>query len=550
MRVALCQIDTTVGDFDGNVQRIVAAATRALAAGARLAVFPELAVCGYPAEDLLLRRAFLAAHDRALRDLAHRVPAGVDVLVGCLEANEDAECTGGRALHNAVARVSEGRCRIVARKSLLPTYDVFDESRYFEPCTQPEQNVFDVDGMKVGAVVCEDGWNDEQFFGRRVYAVDPVERVVAAGAQLVVNLSASPWARGRQSFRTRMVMAAAKRHGVPMVYVNQVGGDVELQFDGGSIACTADGIAAQPVAFAEHVEVVDTDEPWTGRLTEPPLVAMQHAACVQGIRAYVRKFGFEKVVLGLSGGIDSALVATLAVDALGADHVTGIAMPSHYSSEHSLVDARALADNLGIAFHVLPIATLQDAFAATLEPVFAGTTPGVAEENVQSRARGVLLMAFANKHGALLLTTGNKSECAVGYCTLYGDTNGALAPIADLWKTEVWAMSRWLNRDGERIPVRSIEKPPSAELRPDQLDTDSLPDYERLDPVLRCLVEDELSVAATAERTGMATDEVARLFRLVQNSEWKRYQYPPTLRLTDRCWRGRRMPVSHRYRER
>lgn len=549
MRVALCQIDTTVGDFAGNVQRIVSAAEEARAGGADVAVFPELAACGYPAEDLLLRAAFLAAHDEALAELTNALPAGIDVLVGCLEPNRDAAETGGRALHNAVAHIRDGELRIVARKCLLPTYDVFDESRYFEPFVTPEQNVVELAGTKVGVVVCEDSWNDEEFFGRRAYAIDPVARVVQAGAELVVNLSASPWARGRQAFRARMVAAAARRHGVPMIYVNQVGGDVELQFDGGSIAAKADGIAAQPVAFEAAVTVVDTSEPWTEELIEPALVAMQHKACVQGIRAYVHKFGFQKVVIGLSGGIDSALVATLAVDALGRDNVCGIGMPSSYSSDHSLDDAEQLAKNLGIDFHVLSIAPLQESFATVLEPVFAGTEPGVAEENLQSRMRGVLLMGFANKHGHLLLTTGNKSECAVGYCTIYGDTNGALAPIADLWKTEVWAMSRWLNRDGERIPASSIDKPPSAELRPDQLDSDSLPDYEQLDPVLRCLVEEELSVADTATKCGMERAEVARLFRLVQNSEWKRYQYPPTLRLTDRCWRGRRMPVSHRYRE-
>ena len=550
MRAALCQVDTTVGDFAGNVERVLAAAERAAAQGATLAVFPELAVCGYPAEDLLLREAFVDEHDRALEDLARRAPAGVSLLVGCLERNADAAARGGRGLYNAVALVGGGAARVVARKSLLPTYDVFDESRYFEPWRAPERNLVEVGGVRVGVVVCEDSWNDERFFGRRSYAVDPVERVVSAGAELVVNLSASPWARGRTALRARMVVAAARRHGVPMLYVNQVGGDVELQFDGGSLAAKASGIAAQPVAFEEAVTVVDTDQEWRAELEERPLVELQHAACVQGIRAYVRKFGFTKVVLGLSGGIDSALVAALAVDALGADNVTGVGMPSRYSSEHSVDDARALAANLGVAFHLLPIAGLQDAFDAALAPVFEGTAPGLAEENVQSRARGTLLMAYANKHGALLLTTGNKSECAVGYCTIYGDTNGALAPIADLWKTEVWEMARWLNRDGERIPTSSIEKPPSAELRPDQLDTDSLPDYAALDPVLKCLVEEERSVEATAAKTGMARDEVERLFRLVQNSEWKRYQYPPTLRLSDRCWRGRRMPVSHRYRER
>lgn len=550
MRVALCQIDTTVGDFDGNRHRIVAAAEEALDKGAQLAVFPELSVCGYPAEDLLLRKAFLVAHDASLKQLTTDLPLGIDVLVGCLEANAQTDQFVGRPLRNAVALIRDGECRIVARKSLLPTYDVFDESRYFEPFLTPEKNIFELNGHKVGVVVCEDSWNDEEFFGRRAYAIDPVARVVDAGAELVVNLSASPWTRGRQEFRARMVAAAAKRHGVAMIYVNQVGGDVELQFDGGSIAAKADGIAVQPIAFAEAVTVVDTDDSWGQQLVAPSLLAMQYAACVQGIRAYVQKFGFAKVVVGLSGGIDSALVATLAVDALGADNVAGIGMPSNYSSGHSLLDAEQLAKNLGIVFHVLPIAPLQDAFAGVLEPVFAGTEAGLAEENLQSRARGVLLMAFANKHGHLLLTTGNKSECSVGYCTIYGDTNGALAPIADLWKTEVWEMSRWLNRDGERIPANSIEKPPSAELRPDQLDSDSLPDYAQLDPVLRCLVEEELSVEATSEHTGMSRKEVERLFRLVQNSEWKRYQYPPTLRLTDRCWRGRRMPVSHSYHER
>jgi NAD+ synthetase len=345
------------------------------------------------------------------------------------------------------------------------------------------------------------------------------------------------------------VAAAAARHRVPMLYVNMVGGDVELQFDGGSLAVKETGIAQQPIAFREALVVVDTEAPWTEQLAPVAVEAMQHAAIVQGIADYVRKFGFRSVVLGLSGGIDSALVATLAVDALGPANVVGIAMPSRFSSEHSLADARQLARNLGIACHVLPIEPLQQCYASVLQPVFAGTVPGLAEENLQARTRGTLLMAFANKHGHLVLTTGNKSECAVGYCTIYGDTNGAIAPIADLWKTEVWALSRWLNRDGERIPARSIDKPPSAELRPDQFDTDSLPPYPELDPVLRCLIEEDLSVEATAARTGMARERVAQLMAKVHAAEWKRYQYPPTLRVSDRCWSGRRMPVAHRYRE-
>ncbi|MBL8731277.1 MAG: NAD+ synthase [Planctomycetes bacterium] len=550
MRIALCQIDATVGDLAGNSDRIVDFANRALRQGAEVAVFPELALCGYPPEDLLRRREFMRQHDAALRALAARVPPSLDVLVGCVAVNERAEHVGGRPLHNAVALLQGGAARIVARKSLLPTYDVFDESRYFEPWRTPRENVVTLRGRRVGIVVCEDGWNDEQFFGRRLYAIDPVAEVVAAGAELVVNLSASPWSVGKEAFRHRMVAAAAARHRVRMLYVNLVGGDVELQFDGGSLALDARGVAFQPIAWQEALLVVDTDAPWQQPLAPVQKEATQHAAIVQGLRCYVQKFGFRKVVVGLSGGIDSALVAALAVDALGAENVTGLAMPSSHSSAHSLADAKALADNLGIEFHVLPIAPLQEAFTEVLQPVFAGTDPGLAEENLQSRARGTLLMAFANKHGHLVLTTGNKSECAVGYCTIYGDTNGALAPIADLWKTEVWALSRWLNRDGERIPARSIEKPPSAELRPGQFDTDSLPPYPELDPVLRCLIEEGLSVAATAECTGMARERVAELFDRVQNSEWKRYQYPPTLRLTEHCWSGRRMPVMHRYRER
>ncbi|MFY9343771.1 MAG: NAD+ synthase, partial [Planctomycetota bacterium] len=480
---------------------------------------------------------------------AAAVPPRLDVLLGCIAENPTAGTLGGRPLHNAVALLQGGQARIVARKSLLPTYDVFDESRYFESNKTPEQNVVTLRGVRIGLVVCEDGWNDEHFFDVRSYAIDPVERVVAAGAQLVINLSASPWAAGKEAFRYRMVAAAAARHRVPMLYVNLVGGNVELQFDGGSLAVKPGGVAAQPIAWREALVMVDTEAAWTQQPEPVAVDAMRQAAIVQGIRAYVHKFGFRSVVVGLSGGIDSAVVATLAVDALGPDHVVGIGMPSTHSSGHSVEDAKALARSLGIVFHLLPIAPLQATFADVLRPVFAGTPPGLAEENLQARMRGTLLMAFANKHGHLVLTTGNKSECAVGYCTIYGDTNGALAPIADLWKTEVWALARWLNRDRVRIPARSIDKPPSAELRPGQFDTDSLPPYEELDPVLRCLVEEDLSVEATAARTGSSRERVAELFAKVQAAEWKRYQYPPTLRVSDRCWAGRRMPVAHRYRE-
>ncbi|MFM1871402.1 MAG: hypothetical protein RL398_824 [Planctomycetota bacterium] len=548
MKIALAQIDTTVGDFDGNVRKIVDFANSAASAGADLAVFPELAVCGYPPEDLLTSPAFLDAHDRALAALAAAAPARLPLLVGCVERNDRA-VEGGRPLHNAVALVHDGASRIVARKSLLPTYDVFDEARYFEPWTRPEENVLDVGCVRVGIVVCEDGWNDAQFFQNRQYSLDPVARVVEAGAEVVVNLSASPWSKGKEQLRHRMVASAAKRHRVPMVYVNLVGGDVELQFDGGSLAVGPNGLGCHPVLWEEALQIVDVGAEWRLEFKPLEVEAMQHAALVQGIRAYARKFGFSRAVIGLSGGIDSALVAALAVDALGAANVVGIAMPAAHSSDHSRADAHALAANLGIVCHELPIQPVFDAYLSTLEPVFAGTAQGLAEENLQARIRGAMLMAYANKHGHMLLTTGNKSECAVGYCTLYGDTNGALAPIADLWKTEVWALSRWINRDGERIPHRSIEKPPSAELRPGQFDTDSLPPYEELDPVLRLLVEEQMPVAAVADATGMPRERVAELQRKVHAAEFKRFQYPPTLRVSARCWGGRRMPVAHRFRE-
>jgi NAD+ synthetase len=554
MKIALCQLDPIVGDFDGNRQMIESAAMRARRAGAQLAVFSELVVCGYPPEDLLLRRGFLRAHDRALHELAANVPPDIGVLVGCIATNDAAASRGGRTLFNAAALLEDGIARIVARKSLLPTYDIFDELRYFEPFDRPEENTFAFGGFTIGVTICEDAWNDEEFFaGRRLYAIDPVERLVGAGANLLINISASPWSRSRDSghgkerYRYEMLRASVRRHGVPMVFVNQVGGNVGAQFDGGSVAIGQDGVAAEPVFFGESFQVVDTEAAWDRAPAERDLRELQHLAIVQGIRDYARKFGFTKAVLGLSGGVDSALTAALAVDALGAENVTGLAMPSRFSSAHSLEDARALAHNLGMALHELPIAGLQDAYATALADVFAGTEPGVTEENLQARMRGALLMAFANKFGPMLLTTGNKSETAVGYATQYGDMCGALAPIADLWKTEVWELARWLNRERERIPARSIEKAPSAELRPGQLDTDSLPPYDRLDPVLALLIEQDLPVDEVAERTGMPRDEVACLFRMVQQTEFKRFQYAPTVRVSERCWGGRRMPVSHRF---
>ncbi|MGE3880758.1 MAG: NAD+ synthase [Planctomycetota bacterium] len=552
MIVALCQLDPTVGDFAGNRQKILAAAVEARRQGAHLAIFSELVLCGYPPEDLLLRDGFLGAHDAALAELAAALPPDLPVLLGCLERNAGAS-RGGRRLFNAVALCEDGIATIVARKSLLPTYDIFDEERFFESWPHPERNVVKIGGRRFGVTICEDAWNDASFFEQRIYEVDPVAVLAGEGVDVLVNLSASPWNRrgrddeGKERFRHRMLRAAVERHGRPFLFCNQVGGNVGFQFDGGSLAVGAEGLAFAPRFFEEGVFLVDLDAKWRHQPSWRPLIEMQHAAIVQGIRAYCGKFGFRDVVIGLSGGIDSALVAALAVDALGPEHVAGVAMPSTFSSDHSVRDARALAENLGIRLHEVPIRGLQSAFGDALADVFRDTTAGVAEENLQARTRGTLLMAYANKFGALLLTTGNKSECAVGYCTLYGDMNGALAPIADLWKTEVWAMARWINRERERIPRASIEKPPSAELRENQLDTDSLPPYPALDPVLRMLVEEDRPVAEVAERSGMDRALVQSLFRKVQTAEFKRYQYAPTFRVSERCWDGRRMPVSHRF---
>ena len=553
MRVALCQLDPTVGALEENAARVLDAARRAAADGARLAVFSELVLTGYPPDDLLLRGGFLDTHDAVLARLVAELPPQLAVLLGVVERNPDAARVGGRPIFNAALLCEGGERRVVARKSLLPTYDVFDEERYFEAWARPEDNVFVLDGRRFGVTICEDAWNDPEFFEQRQYPLDPVARVAAAGVDALVNISASPWNRrrgdgeGKERFRFRMLQGAARRHRVPFLFVNQVGGNVDMQFDGGSAAIGPDGLGAEPVFFAEAVQVVDLDADWRVALPAVPLVEMRHRAICQGIRAYGHKFGMPTAVLGLSGGIDSALTAALAVDALGADAVTGIAMPSAHSSAHSLTDAHDLARNLGIRCLEIGIEGLQQAFEAALADAFAGTEPDVTEENLQSRARGTLLMAFANKFGGMLLTTGNKSEAAVGYCTLYGDMNGALAPIADLWKTEVWELARWINRDRVRIPVSSIEKPPSAELRPGQVDTDSLPPYEVLDRVLTRLVEDEWSVDATAAETGMPEADVAKLFRMVMRTEFKRFQYAPTVRLTERCWGGRRYPISHRY---
>ena len=537
MRIALAQLDPTIGDLDGTVAAILAAADDALAQGARILVCPELvALGGYPPRDLVARRWLVERQWLAVQRLAERLP--LPTVLGCVEPLEPGL---GPALANALVAIEGGRIVASYHKRLLPTYDVFDEVRYFRPGTRSQ--VVQLAGLRVGLTICEDIWS-EDFSGIR-YREDPVLDLVGR-CDLVVNASASPYHQGKPRLRRRLVATVAKRVRAPVAYCNQVGGHDELLFDGDSCLVGADGalLASAPRWRAATVvgEIgVPISEP-----AEPDVWQDLHAALVTGIADYCRKTRQARVVLGLSGGIDSALVAALAVDALGAERVTGLLMPGPYSSPGSLADAEALADRLGIARHTVPISTLFDDALAGLAPAFAGRPPDVAEENLQSRLRGTLVMALANKIGAMALTTGNKSELACGYCTIYGDMNGGLAPIGDLYKTEVWDLSRWMNRaaGGERIPVASIEKPPSAELRANQTDQDSLPPYPVLDRILRAYVErDESPEAIIAAGEDPAL--VRQIVRLVEVSEFKRRQAAPVLRVTGKAFGvGRRMPVA------
>jgi NAD+ synthase (glutamine-hydrolysing) len=553
VRVALAQLDQIVGDFDGNVARIAAAAAAAHARGADLLVAPELAIPGYPPMDLMFISSFADANRAALDRLAALVPPSLPVLCGYVDRNPEVE-HGGKPLRNAAALVHAGEWRLAATKTLLPTYDVFDEARYFEPCPDPVGNVVEVAGVRVGVTICEDIWNDRDFWVTRLYKHDPVARVVTAGgAQVLVNLSSSPWSAGKERTRIAMVAHAARRHGVAVAYANQVGGNDSLLFDGQSFVADAGGrLVALGAAFAEDLLVVDLDDPAAAAVAPPELgfADAVHRALVMGIRDYFGKLGLKAAVVGLSGGIDSALTAALAADALGPANVVGLSMPSRYSSDGSRTDAHALAERLGIALHAVPIEKPFGDYLELLGPLFAGRAADVTEENLQARIRGNLLMAWSNKMGSVVLATGNKSELAMGYCTIYGDMCGGLAVLSDLFKTEVYAVSEWVNRAGEVIPRASIDKPPSAELRPDQRDDQSLPPYPVLDPILRALLVDELGVAEAARETGAEPALVASIARTVARNEFKRKQAPPTLRVSGKAWYGRQVPIVHRFIER
>lgn len=544
MKVALVQTNPTIGDVDGNTGRILRGIEQAAGEGAELIVFPEQSILGYPAKDLLLRRDLIDRNLAALERIAGTTgPHGV--IVGFAEPNDRAY---GRPLFNSAALLADGRIVARARKRLLPTYDVFDEVRYFE--SGGPQPVVDFHGRKIGMTVCEDMWSDEELLARRLYNVDPLADLARAGAELLINISASPYYLGKHESRVELMAGHARRTKVPILFCNQVGGNDELLFDGASCAVDADGrLAAQARAFEEDLLTIDLDDLGTSRReTLPTGVANLHDALVMGLHDYVCKCGFRSTVIGLSGGIDSAVVACLAAEALGPENVHGVAMPSRYSSEHSITDAGELAVNLGIRYSVIEIEPMHSAFEHELTPHFENRPPGVTEENIQARARGVTLMALSNKFGSLVLTTGNKSELAVGYCTLYGDMCGGLAVISDVPKAMVYELARHINQRAGReiIPRSTLTKPPSAELAPDQTDQDSLPPYDVLDEILR-RYEERLESVEQIVGAGFDAATVADVVRKLQVNEYKRQQAAPGLKVTSRAFGfGRRMPIAAR----
>jgi NAD+ synthase (glutamine-hydrolysing) len=543
MKIALAQINPTVGDFSGNAARILQTAERARQRGADLAVFSELCLCGYLPHDLIERPDFVERNRVELLRLAREVP--LPCVVGYVgRAHKET----GKPAANCAAVIADGRVLFEQQKMLLPTYDVFDETRYFQPAER--QHVFALCGTRLGLTICEDIWNDKNFWSKRLYERDPVAELVAQGAELIVNISSSPFTIDKRALRLEMLQALAREHRLPVVYVNQVGGNDSLVFDGSSVAVGPDGrVLARARAFEEDLVVVDTVS-GHGDLHAVPEDELEavYEALVLGTRDYVHKCGFQSVVIGLSGGIDSSLVAAIATDALGPAHVLGVALPGPYSSEASLTDARELAENLGIRFLVLPIHEPFRAYTELLAPVFASYPPDVTEENIQARIRGNLLMALSNKFGYLMLSTGNKSELAVGYCTLYGDLAGGLAVISDVPKMMVYELARLVNRRRPVIPDRVFEKPPSAELRPNQTDQDSLPPYDVLDRILKAYIEDLKSPEEIAAHYELPLDLVRSIAVRVDRSEFKRQQAPPGLKVTSKAFGfGRRFPIAQKY---
>lgn len=541
MKIALGQINPTVGDFTGNAGKIIEFSRRAQTAGAGLVLFPELSICGYPPRDLVERPSFVAKN----RETAERIAAeitGISVVCGLVTP---ADSETGKSVMNSAALLQDGKIAFIQSKMLLPTYDVFDEMRNFAPARS--QQVFPFCGNQMALTICEDAWNDKLFWPKRLYTVDPVDSLIHAGGNFVLNISASPFWIGKRELRRDMLASIARQHKVPVVMVNQVGGNDSLVFDGSSLVLNREGeVIAQGRSFVEDLICFDSST-LVGEMHEqiPGEEASVYSALALGTRDYMRKCGFSKATVGLSGGIDSALTAVIAADAVGPENVIGVGMPGPYSSPGSIDDARALADNLGIRFELLSINPAYKAYREILRPVFSGTKEDVTEENIQSRARGTLLMALSNKLGAIVLSTGNKSELGVGYCTLYGDMVGGLAVISDVPKTLVYRLSHYVNSRGPVIPQASLEKPPSAELRPNQKDTDSLPPYEVLDAVLEDYVEESHSAERIAADRGYDIETVRRIVRMVDRAEYKRQQAAPGIKISPKAFGyGRRLPIA------
>jgi len=541
VKIALGQINPTVGDFAGNAAKIIQFSRRAQADGAGLILFPELSVCGYPPRDLVERPSFVARNRETLDRIA-RETHGIAVICGVVTP---ADSETGKSVRNSAALLMDGKVAFVQSKMLLPTYDVFDEMRNFAPAKA--QELFSFCGNRMALTICEDAWNDKQFWIKRLYPLDPVDALIRAGGNFVLNISASPFWIGKRQLRRDMLASIARQHKVPVVMVNQVGGNDSLVFDGSSLVLNSEGnVIAQGRSFEEDVITFDS-KTLTGEMHEQ--VASDEAsvyhALVLGTRDYIRKCGFQKAIIGLSGGIDSALTAAIAADAVGAENVIGVGMPGPYSSPGSIDDARTLAKNLGIRFELLSINQAYEAYRETLREVFRGCKEDVTEENLQSRARGMILMALSNKFGAIVLSTGNKSELGVGYCTLYGDMVGGLAVISDVPKTLVYRVSEYVNSRREVIPRATLEKPPSAELRANQKDSDSLPPYDILDAVLEDYVEDSRQAERIAADRGIDIEVVRRVMRLVDRAEYKRQQAAPGLKISPKAFGyGRRFPIA------
>lgn len=546
MKVALAQLNYHIANFESNAEKIIGAIDRAKEEGAEIVVFSELAVCGYYPHDLLERKEFI---EKAIATIDKIATHCVDIaaVVGGPSINE---YDRGKKLFNSAYFLADGQVAAVRHKSSLPTYDIFDEYRHFEP--NREFELIEYNGQKLAITICEDLWDEQPTqneFGRdKLYQRNPMFELSQLNPDLVINLSASPFSYNQENWRKDILVKNAIKYELPILYVNQTGAHTELVFDGGSCFVQPNGnIPTELAYFKEDFCVVDTDEPVLLKQEETDYIAKIHQALILGIRDYFNKMHFQDVVLGLSGGIDSAVVCALAAEALGSKNVRGILMPSRYSSDHSVADAIQLADNLGVRYDIIGIQDMVDDFEKSLEPVFEGLPPGVAEENVQARTRGILVMAVSNKFGNILLNTTNKSECAVGYGTLYGDMNGGLAVLGDVYKTDVYKLARYINRDQELIPENSITKAPSAELRPDQKDTDSLPDYDILDAILFKYIEMNQSPEEIIAQ-GYEREVVMKTTRMVNQNEYKRFQSPPILRVSSKAFGfGRKMPLVARY---